>query len=172
MKKVQLILFLLAFTLLAQSQTVWTNIRDLEADPTGNIKCTKIINDAINDLSAKGGDTLFIPAGTFLTGPIILRSNITLWLDAGAIVRFSDDSDDYLPMVRSRWEGIRVKNFASQVYAYKCENISIRGRGHFEGQGQKWWDFMRSAVNSQQPQSKWQQIFAKENVELLVKTII
>lgn len=169
MKKIRLILIMLSIAFLAQSQTVWTNIKERKADPTGNIKCTKIINDAINELSSRGGGTIFFPAGTFLTGPIILKSNITLWLDAGAVVKFSDDFDDYLPMVQSRWEGIRVKNFASQVYAYKCENISIRGRGHFEGQGKKWWDFMRTAGNSQQPQSKWQQIFAKENAELLAK---
>jgi polygalacturonase len=169
MKKIQLILIMLTIALLAQSQTMWTNILDRNADPTGNVKCTKLISDAINELSAKGGGTLFFPAGTFLTGPIILKSNITLWLDAGAVVKFSDDFDDYIPMVESRWEGIRVKNFVSQVYAYKCENISIRGRGHFEGQGQRWWDFMRTAGNSQQPQSKWQQIFAQENAELLAK---
>ena len=94
-----------------------------------------------------GGGTLFFPAGTFLTGPIIMKSNITLYLDAGAVIKFSDDFDDYLPMVPSRWEDVRVRNFKSQIYAYRCENISIRGDGHFEGQGKKWWDFMRS-VNS------------------------
>ncbi len=98
-----------------------------------------------------------------------MKSNITLWLDPGAIVKFSDDFDDYLPMVQSRWEDIRVKNFVSQIYAFQCENISIRGRGHFEGQGKKWWDFMRS-VNSKQPvDNKWQEIFKKENSVLLAK---
>jgi len=152
----------------AQGQNGWINIKDKGADPTGAKKCTKVINDVITDLSAKGGGTLFIPAGTFLTGPIIMKSNITLWLDGGAVVKFSDDFDDYLPMVPSRWEDVRVKNFASQVYAYQCENIAIRGRGHFEGQGKKWWDFMRS-VSPQQTPSKWQEIFKKENADLLAK---
>ncbi len=49
----------------------------------------------------------------------------------------------------------------------RCENISIRGDGHFEGQGKKWWDFMRS-VNAKQPvDNKWQEIFGKENETLL-----
>jgi polygalacturonase len=169
MKKKLLILLLLGGSILTQSQSVWTNVKDRGADPSGIVKCTKVISDIISELSAKGGGTLFFPAGTYLTGPIIMKSNITLWLDGGAVVKFSDDFDDYLPMVQSRWEDVRVKNFVSQIYAYQCENISIRGRGHFEGQGKKWWDFMRTAGNRQQPPSKWQEIFAKENAELLAK---
>jgi len=169
MKKVLLFLVFISIWTLSQSQSVWTNVKDRGADPTGNAKCTKVISDVIGELSSKGGGTLFFPAGTYLTGPIILKSNITLWLDAGAVVKFSDDFDDYLPMVQSRWEDVRVKNFVSQIYAYQCENISIRGRGHFEGQGKKWWDFMRTASSKQQQESKWQEIFKKENEALLAK---
>ncbi|MCX6330534.1 MAG: glycoside hydrolase family 28 protein [Bacteroidia bacterium] len=168
MKRVLLVFVLTTCTILLQSQSVWTNVKERGADPTGNVKCTKIISDVISELSAKGGGTVYFPAGTFLTGPIIMKSNITLWLDGGAVVKFSDDFDDYLPMVQSRWEDVRVKNFVSQIYAYQCENISIRGRGHFEGQGKKWWDFMRTVGSQQQP-SKWQETFKKENEELLAK---
>jgi len=169
MKRVLLILMFSLVTVLMQSQSVWINISDRGADPTGKAKCTKVISDVIIELSAKGGGTVFFPAGTFLTGPIILKSNITIWLDPGAVVKFSDDFDDYLPMVPSRWEDVRVKNFVSQIYAYQCENISIRGRGHFEGQGKKWWDFMRSVTSNQPVDNKWQEIFKKENAELLAK---
>jgi polygalacturonase len=168
MKKALLIFVLAATASMSQSQSVWTSVKDKGADPAGKVKCTKIISDIITDLSAKGGGTVYFPAGTYLTGPIIMKSHITLWLEAGAVVKFSDDFDDYLPMVQSRWEDVRVKNFASQIYAYQCENISIRGRGHFDGQGQKWWDFMRTGAN-QKPESKWQEIFKKENEALLAK---
>ena len=143
MKRILSLLLLLTIPILVNSQPVWTNIVSHGADPSGKIKCTDIINNLIDSLAGNGGGTLFIPAGTFLTGPVIMKSNITLYLDAGAVVKFSDDFDDYLPMVPSRWEDVRVKNFKSQIYAYQCENISIRGDGHFEGQGRKWWDFMR-----------------------------
>jgi polygalacturonase len=153
----------------AESQTAWTNISNHGADRRGNIKCTGVINHLIDSLASIGGGTLFFPAGTFLTGPIIMKSNITLYIDAGATIKFSDDFDDYLPMVQSRWEDVRLKNFKSQIYAYRCENIAIRGDGHLEGQGKKWWDFMRS-VNSKKPvDNKWQEIFKRENAELLEK---
>jgi polygalacturonase len=171
MKRSLIILTLLLGTTLSQSQSVWTNVKDRGADPSGNVKCTKVISDIIGELSSKGGGTVYFPAGTYLTGPIIMKSNITLWVEAGAVIKFSDDFDDYLPMVPSRWEDVRVKNFVSQVYAYQCENISIRGRGHFEGQGKKWWDFMRSVGPKQQAESKWQEIFKKENEALLAKNV-
>jgi polygalacturonase len=159
------LLFIIPFLL--NSQSVWSNIADYGADRSGKIKCTDLINDLIDSLSASGGGTLFFPAGTFLTGPIEMKSNITLYLDAGSTVKFSDDFDDYLPMVPSRWEDVRVRNFKSQIYAFQCENISIRGDGHFEGQGKRWWDFMRSVTTGQPVDNKWQEIFRKENETLL-----
>lgn len=169
MKRTLSFLLLVTFPVLLNSQHVWTNIVDHGADPLGKIKCTNVINNLIDSLSASDGGTLFFPAGTFLTGPIVMKSNITLYLDAGSVVRFSDDFDDYLPMVQSRWEDVRVKNFKSQVYAYQCENISIRGDGRFEGQGKKWWDFMRSVMSNQPVDNKWQEIFGKENETLLAR---
>jgi len=169
MKRSIIIIVFIFNSLVVISQNSFYNIADFGADPAGKKKCTEIINRLIDTLSSGGGGTVYIPAGTFLTGPIIMKSNITLYLDAGATVKFSDDFDDYLPMVPSSWEGVRVKNFKSQIYAYRCENIAITGRGHFEGQGQKWWDFMRIVNSKKQSESKWQEIFRKENAELLAK---
>ena len=91
MKKLLLILVLATATILSQSQSVWTSVKERGADPTGNVKCTKLISDIINELSAGGGGTIYFPAGTYLTGPIIMKSNITIWADGGAVIKFSDD---------------------------------------------------------------------------------
>ena len=168
MKKLFTAILLIGYIFTAAAQSGWQNVADRGADRTGKTKCTQVINGLIDKLASSGGGTVYFPAGTYLTGPIMMKSNITLNLDPGAVVKFSDDFDDYLPMVPSRWEDVRVKNFRSQIYAYQCENITITGRGHFEGQGQKWWDFMR-VLPKQQSESKWQEIFAKENAELLAK---
>jgi len=169
MKKLLICLIFLSVLSVAESQNVWTNIASHGADPSGKVKCTEIINNLIDSLAGKGGGTLFFPTGTFLTGAIIMKSNITLYIDAGSTIKFSDDFDDYLPMVQTRWEDVRVKNFKSQIYAYRCQNISIRGDGHLDGQGQKWWDFMRSISSKKPVNDKWQEIFKKENAELLAK---
>jgi polygalacturonase len=168
MRKIYLILALtICVTIKSFPMLIWENVRDHGADPSGGKSCTIIINSIIDSLSAKGGGTVFFPAGTFLTGPIVMKSNITLYLDAGSTIVFSDDFDEYLPMVQSRWEDVRVKNFKSQIYAYRCNNISIRGDGHLNGNGKKWWDFMEDVNSKKQVDSKWQQIFKKENSELL-----
>lgn len=161
------ILLLVAFQ--SESQTTWTNVKDNGADPKGIIKCTRLINKLIDSISGQGGGTIYFPAGTYYTGPIVLKSNITLYLDAGAFIEFSDDFDDYLPMVQTRWEDIRVRNFISQIYAYQCENIAIRGDGHFDGNGQNWWNFWYEVKKGNQKHSKWQTIFQQENEELLQK---
>ena len=169
LKRILLIVIFQMTILRLGSQTVWTNVMERGVDPSGIKSCTKTINSLIDSLAGKGGGTLFFPAGTYLTGPIMMKSNITLYLDAGSTIKFSDDFDEYLPMVQSRWEDVRVKNFKSQIYAYRCENISIRGRGHLEGQGKKWWDFMTNVSSRKVVDSKWQEIFKKENADLLAK---
>src|SRR5919107_4556787 len=65
---------------------------------------TKAIASAIAAASKKGGGTVYFPAGKYLTGAIHLKSNITIFIDAGAELHFSDNFDDYLPMVESRYE--------------------------------------------------------------------
>jgi polygalacturonase len=168
--RVFIIAFLgLVFCTPSESQMVWVNIRDHGADPEGKIKCTSVINNLIDSLAVKGGGTLYFPTGTYFTGPIIFKSNITLYIDAGANVKFSDDFDDYLPMVQTRWEDIRVKNFASQFYAYQCENIAIRGDGRIDGNGRKWWDYWNRVRTDSTLDSKWQKIFREENASLLEK---
>src|SRR5690606_34985041 len=66
------------------------------------------IAKASDAAASKGGGTVYFPAGKYITGPIHFKSNITLFIDAGAELHFSDDFDHYLPMVESRWEGTEV----------------------------------------------------------------
>ena len=146
------------------------NVLSFGASADGQTKCTEAIRKAIDAAVAKGGGTIYFPAGTYLTGPIHLRSHITLFVDAGATVKFSTDFDDYLPMVPSRWEGIAVTNFSPLIYAYQAEDIAIVGRGTLDGQGQPWWDFLRKLRgNRDEPRSKWQEEFAGANKDIIAE---
>ena len=110
------------------------------AKQDGKTLNTTLINNTINRLNANGGGTLFFPAGKYLTGAIRLKSNITIELEAGSTLLFSDNFDDFLPFVEMRHEGILMKSFCPLFYAVAAENITIKGEGTIDGQGKKWWD--------------------------------
>ena len=129
--------------------------------------CTKAIAAAITAATKKGGGTVYFPAGKYLTGPIHLRSNITIFIDAGAELHFSDNFDHYLPFVESRYEGVDVFSFSPLFYAFKAENITITGRGLINGHGKKWWDFVEGYKEGQ-PRSKWQYLFDSLNKDILL----
>lgn len=81
------------------------DMKRLGADLTGIKPCTDLINRAIDEAAAEGGGTIYFPAGTYLTATIRMKSNITLDIESGATLRFSDRFEDYLPFVKIRWEG-------------------------------------------------------------------
>lgn len=115
------------------------DLRALGADTTGTVKCTELINSTIRQAASEGGGTLYFPAGTYLTAAIHLDDNITLDIESGATIAFSDDFEDYLPFVRMRWEGVFMNSFSPLIYAQGKENITITGRGVIDGRGHKWW---------------------------------
>ncbi|MBN1362460.1 MAG: glycoside hydrolase family 28 protein [Sedimentisphaerales bacterium] len=143
----------------------FTSVKDCGAVADGTTKDTEAIRAAIDKVVQAGGGTVYFPAGQYLTGPIHLQSNITLYLDAGAVLKFSTDFDDYLPMVKSRWEGLECINFSPQIYAYDAENIAIVGRGVIDGQGKAWWDAMRR----RQGLEKYTTMFAEKNADAVGK---
>lgn len=161
------LLCVLAFTTMSFSLSGqhYYNVMDYGAVNDGSRKSSEAIKKAIEAAAAQGGGTVFFPAGEYLTGPVYLESNITILIDAGALIKFSDNFDDYLPMVPSRWEGTDVINFSPLFYAYEEENIAIRGRGTIDGQGKAWWDFHHNAYGHT---SKWQELFAENNRDVVM----
>jgi len=115
------------------------NLKSFGGVGDGKTSNTVVIKKAIDKLVSEGGGTLFFPAGTYLTGPIILKSNITLDIEAGATIKFSDDFSEYTPFVEMRYEGVVMKSFCPMIYAYEQNNITIKGKGTIDGNGKKWW---------------------------------
>ncbi|SDY93747.1 Polygalacturonase [Evansella caseinilytica] len=99
---------------------------------------TEAFAAAIDACAADGGGTVYVPAGSFLTGPIRLRSNLTLLLDAGALVLFKDSFDSY-PAVKTRWSGYECHGFQPLIFGSGLVNVTIKGEGTFDGQGKAWW---------------------------------
>lgn len=120
-------------------------ITDYGAVAGGKTMCTAAFRKAIEACSKAGGGHVVVPKGVFLTGAIHLKSNVDLHVSEGAVVRFSTNPDDYLPVVRARWEGNDLMNYSPLIYAYGQENIAVTGRGLLDGQAdaQNWWTWKK-----------------------------
>lgn len=113
------------------------NIVDFGAIGDGIHKNTVEINNAILSASDAGGGNVIIPRGMWLTTSIQLKSNVNLYLEEGAVVSFSNDVADY-PLIPSNFEGISSYRCMPNIYGENLENISINGRGVFDGNGESW----------------------------------
>lgn len=129
------------------------NIEDFGAKKDGKTSNTKAIAAAIEDVVAKGGGTVVIPEGLWITGPIKLKSNVNLHAEKGAIVQFTNNYDEY-PLVQTWYEGSAMWRAMSPIYAEKAENIAITGEGIFDGNGNYW----RPAGKSITPARVWKEI--------------
>lgn len=111
------------------------------ASGDGQADCSNAFRDAMAACNKAGGGRVVVPAGSYLTGPIHLQSNVNLHLVAGATIKFSQDAKRYLPLVFSRWEGMELMNYSPFIYAFEQENIAITGWGTLDGQANAaaWW---------------------------------
>lgn len=117
--------------------SVCLNLFDYNCCKAENRK--QYIQSIIDKCASLGGGRVVVPEGTWVSGPIHLRSNIELHLCSNAVISFSNLPEDYLPVVFTRWEGVECFNYSPLIYAKDCENMSITGRGRLVGNGKKWW---------------------------------
>jgi polygalacturonase len=99
----------------------------------GKTKDTAAIQSAIDTCSQNGG-TVHLRAGTYLSAPIALKSNVTFDLDKGAVLLGSPDHADYTKITEFRAPGLQAL-----VSAVNAEHIAITGQGVIDGNGESWW---------------------------------
>ncbi len=117
-----------------------------------------LVHDAINlailDMNQKGGGTVVIPADTFYTGPITMKSNVRLHLEDGAVLRFTDQLEYYFPAVPTRWEGVDCNGAHPLIYAYGESNIALTGKGRLETLGSpEYWRHIQSLERKTTPEA-------------------
>lgn len=131
------------------------SIIDFGAKSGGQFLCTNAFSDAINAVSAKGGGRVIIPRGTWLTGPITLKSNIELFTESGALVVFSTDKNLF-PLVETIFEGFNTFRCMSPINGSNLENIALTGKGIFDGSGDVW----RSVKKDKLTEGQWKKLIA------------
>ncbi|MFV0324452.1 MAG: glycoside hydrolase family 28 protein, partial [Bacteroides xylanisolvens] len=134
-------------------------IEDFGGIGDGTVLNTEAFAKAIAELSARGGGKLLVPAGVWLTGPIVLKSNINLHLQDRAIILFSPNKDLY-PIVETSFEGLDTRRCQSPISGHNLENIAITGSGAIDGNGHYWRPLKKQKVSDGQ----WKKAIAKGGV--------
>lgn len=120
-------------------------ITQFGAKPGVDNDSSDAITKAIAACNAAGGGHVIVPQGEWLTGPVVLKSNVDLHLEEGAVLKFKTDPNAYLPQVFSRFESSEIYGFSPFIYALDQENIAVTGKGTLDGQAnaQNWWSWIR-----------------------------
>ena len=116
------------------------NIMDYKIDNTGKTVETAKINQAITDVSARpGGGVVFFPkGGVYLTGLVMMKSNVKFYVESGAVIKGSTKNADYVlpPGASGGGGGGRVQR---ALFVFNnIENASLIGRGTVDMQGYPW----------------------------------
>jgi polygalacturonase len=135
------------------------NILKYGAKSDGLTLNTASINNAIIACNKKGGGVVLVPKGMWLTGPIELKSNVNLHLQANAILQFTKDFDQY-QLVASNWEGLPQMRNQSPLWATNQQNIAVTGLGIIDGAGDAW----RMVKKEKLTESQWSNLVASGGV--------
>jgi polygalacturonase len=132
------------------------NIVNFGAQSGGRILNTRSLQNAIDHAFEAGGGTVLVPPGIFLAGGLVLRSRVTLYLQAGAVLRGSTDVNDYEYHAGPPEEG--DANGRHLIFARDAEDIAIIGQGTIDGQGSAFWH--RKGRPKPRPEEIWADVIA------------
>jgi hypothetical protein len=113
------------------------NVLDYGAKRDGSGSSTAAFRAAIQAAAKAGGGTVFVPAGHYVSGAIELVSNLTFYLDSGAVIRFAANREEY-PLVQSRFEGTEMRAPAAMLGGRNLENVAISGHGTLQADNTEW----------------------------------
>jgi polygalacturonase len=124
---------------IAQTQKVFYNVKELGAKGDGITPDTRIINKVIDDAANAGGGTIYFPAGNYLLGSVHLKSNICLFIEQGATLIASSDSNDFdkpEPSVNDTYQDYGHSHWHNSfIWGEKIHDVSIIGTGKIWGKG-------------------------------------
>lgn len=128
-------------------------VTNFGATGDGQTDCTGALQHAIAACHESGGGRVLVPSGTWLTGPLVLESNVELHIAKGATLSFDTNPARYLPPVLTRWEGVELMGYAPCIYAFGAQNIAVTGEGTLDGNADNthWWPWCSA------PKFGWQE---------------
>jgi len=123
-------------------------ITEFGAVADGATMNTGAIQAAIDHLAARGGGTVRVPPGVFVSGALFLKPKVDLHLAKGAVLKCSTDLNNF-PVRRTRIEGHFEDNFnPGLINATACDGLKITGEGTLDGAGRPVWDLFWKLRNA------------------------
>ena len=113
------------------------DVKEQGAVGDGQALDTLAINRAIDRCHDNGGGVVYVPPGTYLVGTVVLKSNVTLYLEAGATLLGSKRLEDYTPQPGP--SSLGDANQKHLIFARDAENLGLAGPGRIDGQGSAFW---------------------------------
>jgi polygalacturonase len=111
--------------------------RTFGAKGDGTTNDTTALQAAIDSCARQGG-VVHLSAGTYLSAPIELKSNVTLELEKGATLLGSPNHTDYPPHIE-----FHLPDLQPLMSATNATNVAITGEGTIDGNGESWWQEAR-----------------------------
>jgi polygalacturonase len=118
---------------------------------TSSTDNASFINATINAANAAGGGTVVVPAGTFLSGPITMKSNVNLYLSAGSVLQILPYGNGNGSPAGSYPNTGATDNYANFIFGSGLSNIEVSGSGTIEGNGSAWWTAYNANNNITRP---------------------
>ncbi|MBR6477796.1 MAG: glycoside hydrolase family 28 protein [Lachnospiraceae bacterium] len=157
----------MARTIRTMKESFLLNVRDFGAKGDGKTLDTASIQAAIAACPEDG--TVYLPKGKYLSGPLFLKSHVTLWIDEGAVLLGDPDRAHYpkLPgVVRhlyendkeypiASWEGNPLEAFASLITGIGLCDVNLVGFGTIDGNADQgdWWENVRVKRGAWRPRT-------------------
>lgn len=114
----------------------------------GRTLATAAIQRAVESCASAGGGVVLLAGGTFLSGTIVLRDNITLRIAPGATLLASPRIEDFTPHPPEDVPLIAIDGSTQNkgngpyhlIHAERARNIALDGGGTIAGNGEAYWD--------------------------------
>lgn len=145
-------------------ETAALDIRRFGARSGDDVNNTAALTAAI--AACPKGGTIIVPPGLWMSGPLFLKSDITIYLERGAILRAPALRENYpiLPgRIAGRWEDLRWGSwegnaedcFAALITGLGVENVAITGTGVIDGNAAAgdWWQQPKEKKRAWRPRT-------------------
>lgn len=124
------------------AESSWYNIRDFGATGAGDESAVEPLRELVTRCGEAGGGVVYLPPGSYRSGPLRLPDNTTLRIESGATLTFIPRFELY-PPVQTRWEGQECYGMHPCIFVSGASNVSIEGGGIIDGSGEPWWEELR-----------------------------